>query len=336
VESGKIKLNDTLQLKIDKNRRENIKRHHSVTHLMHSALRKVLGDHVIQKGSLVAPDRMRFDYSHFESMTKDQIIEVENLVNKWILANRKANAKVMNIEQAKSKGAMALFGEKYGEEVRVVQMGPNSTELCGGTHVKQTGDIGLFRIISEGPLASSVRRIEAVAGKAAIAYTQNEHEQLQHLTQLLNVPSHELESRVQNIIETLSSTQKELAKYKSKEALSKASDALTKSREVNGIKIITERVENMDLKVMQDYADKLRDVLQSGIVVLGTTLAADKCHILVAITKDLTGKYHAGKIVSTLAETIGGKGGGRPDFAQAGGNKPQQLEQAFTKINELI
>ncbi len=336
VDKGTFSVGSTCTLEINKANREAIKRHHSVTHLLHSALRTVLGSHVTQKGSLVAVDRLRFDFSHFEPVTVDQINQVEDLVNTWILENNDTHAQQMSLDAAKKHGAMALFGEKYGDQVRVVEMGPHSTELCGGTHVHHTGDIGSFRITSEGPLAAGIRRIEAVAGFASIEHARKEQNYLRGLSALLSSPPADLEERVQRLVTDLKDTQKQIGLLQSKDISNHASEVAKNAVVINGVKVISERNDDLDSKSLQHYADKLRDHLQSGIVVLGSASGSDKCSILVAVTKDLSGKYHAGKMVSELAQIIGGKGGGRPDFAQAGGTKVERLDKALKHIGQLI
>jgi alanyl-tRNA synthetase len=337
VEKGQAKVSDTLRCSVDSERREDIRRHHSVTHLLHAALRELLGPHVTQKGSLVAPDRLRFDFSHFEALSPEMICTIEDKVNLWIMENGETLAEQMTLDEAKALGAMALFGEKYGDRVRVVEMGSHSTELCGGTHVHRTGDIGFFKITGEGPLSAGIRRIEAVAGKLAVLYARREHDQLKSLSQVLGVGSEQLEGRVQGLVEDLKSTRRELDVWLSKASAAKAGQRVGHAREVNGIKVVTELVEDgSDMKALHDYADKLRDHLGSGVVVLGSETGDGKCSVLVALTKDLTGRYHAGKIVGRLAEIIGGKGGGRPDFAQAGGTKPEALKEALEAIDGLL
>lgn len=334
--SGDVKVGDSFEALVDWERRDQIRRHHSVTHLLHSALRQKFGEHLTQKGSLVAPDRLRFDFSHFEAITPAQILDIENQVNAWILENKPAHSEVMSIGEAKKKGAMALFGEKYGDQVRVVDIGPHSTELCGGTHVSGTGDIGSFRIISEGPLAAGVRRIEAVAGLSALAYAQQEHANLSLLSKTLGVPSANLAERVTALISDLKDARKQLEQFQSKESSHQASLLVSKARTMNGVQVIAEKLKDLDPKQLQSYADELRNHLKSGLVVLGLQTAADKCSILVALTPDLVSKYHAGKLVGELAQIIGGKGGGRPDFAQAGGTKPEKLDEALKKIETLL
>ncbi|MEI6789880.1 MAG: alanine--tRNA ligase, partial [Myxococcaceae bacterium] len=336
VLSGSVKAGDRFEALVDWERRAEIRRHHSVTHLLHSALRQKFGGHLTQKGSLVAPDRLRFDFSHFEAITPLQLLEIENQVNSWILENKPAHSETMSIAAAKQKGAMALFGEKYGDQVRVMEIGPHSTELCGGTHVSKTGDIGSFRITSEGPLAAGIRRIEAVAGLAALKYAQNEHASLGTLSKTLSVSASGLAERVNLLLLELKESRKQLEQLHSKESSHKASLLVHKARTLHGIKFISEKLENLDPKLLQSYADELRNHLKSGLVVLGLQTAVDKCSILVALTPDLVPRFHAGKLVAELALIVGGKGGGRPDFAQAGGTHPEKLDEALRQVETLI
>lgn len=334
--SGQVAVGDTFEAIVDWERREQIKRHHSVTHLLQSALRKQFGDHLTQKGSLVGPDKLRFDFSHFEAITPAQILEIENQVNAWIMENKPTHSEVMSIAAAKQKGAMALFGEKYGNEVRVMEIGPHSTELCGGTHVSKTGDIGSFRITSEGPLAAGIRRIEAVAGQSALAYGQQDRAVLNTLSKTLGVSAAGLTERVDVLTSDLKDARKQLEQLQSKESSHKASLLVSKARTINGVQVICEKLENVDPKLLQSYADELRNHLKSGLVVLGLQTAPEKCSILVALTPDLVSKFHAGKLVAELAEIVGGKGGGRPDFAQAGGTKPEKLDEALKQVESLL
>jgi alanyl-tRNA synthetase len=325
-----------LHAQVDWQRRAANRRHHSVTHLLHTALRQKLGDHLTQKGSLVAPDRLRFDFSHFEAISPKTLEEIETQVNAWILENQPANIQLMSLDEAKKLGAMALFGEKYGDTVRVMDIGPHSRELCGGTHVSRTGDIGSFRIISEGPLAAGVRRIEAVAGEAAVAYAQREHAQLVSVARLLSVAPAAIEQRIGSLNDELRSTKQELEKFKAKESSQLASQWASEAQTIHGIQIFAKKLSGVSPEVLQGYADELRNHMKSGIVVLGLQTGPEACQILVAITKDLAGKYHAGQMVAKLAAELGGKGGGRPDFARAGGTKPDKLDDVLRNIAQFI
>ncbi|MBH1989057.1 MAG: alanine--tRNA ligase [Myxococcaceae bacterium] len=336
VLSGSVSEGDFLKARVDTERRDQIRRHHSATHLLHAALRQKFGDHLTQKGSWVSFEKLRFDFSHFEAIAPADLLEVERQVNAWILENKMARSEIMPLEEAKQKGAMALFGEKYAQKVRVVELGSHSIELCGGTHVARTGDMGSFRIISEGPLAAGVRRIEAVVGQAAVSMGQSEHESLSQIAKMLG-------SSVTQTVEKLSALQAELKELKKKleqaqdrDSSQRAAQLVSKIRDCHGISLIAEKLENIEVKQLQHFADELRNQMKSGIVVLGLQSSAQKCSLLVAITPDLVGRYHAGHLVGKLAEKIGGKGGGRPDFAQAGGTQPENLSEALENAQALI
>ncbi len=293
VVSGSVKVGDELNAHVDAERLAHITRNHSATHLVHKALRDVLGAHVAQKGSLVSPEKLRFDFSHFEAMTPDQVVEVEDRVNAAILANDVRTAEVMPFDKAKESGAVALFGEKYGDEVRVITLG-ESIEFCGGIHVRATGDIGMFKITSEGPLAAGVRRVEAVSGLGALAWAREKAALLSEAAHELKVGDSDVPERVARLKTDLKTAERELERARQKAATESAGRAASSAREVNGIKVLTERVEGIEAKGLREYADKLRDKLGSGVVVLGLPLADDKCTLLVALTKDLVGKLHAG------------------------------------------
>jgi alanyl-tRNA synthetase len=335
VEQGVVRVGTTMQATVDDGRLADTRRNHSATHLLHKALRDVLGTHVAQKGSLVAPDRLRFDYAHFEGLKENELRAVEDQVNAMILANKQREAKVMGFDEAKTVGAMALFGEKYGDRVRVVSMG-DSVELCGGIHVERTGDIGLFKITAEGPLASGIRRLEAVTGRGALAHVRERSQVLAKTAQMLRVSEADVPERVEKLRAELRSVEKELEKFRQKAATDSAGKAADTAKDVAGIRVITERVSGVDPKNLRDYADKLRDKLGSGVVVLGVPTGDDKCTLLVALTKDLVGRLHAGKIVAELAPLVDGKGGGKPDLAQAGGTNPSQIDAALLRSLDVI
>lgn len=337
VQKGSFQVGDKVDQKVDKERRLNIMRHHSATHLLHSALRKVLGKHVTQKGSLVAPDRLRFDYSHFEGLKASQVHEIENLVNGWVLENHPTEVDEMSFDDAKDKGAMALFGEKYGDKVRVVEMGNESTELCGGTHVNRTGDVGFFKITSDGPLASGVRRLEAVAGSVANEWVQKLASSVEKLSRDLSVSPSKLPDRINQLQSDLKSCKQELAKINEGMQSEKAKAQAEKLEAINGTKILAENLGQIgSIGELRQYADKLRHQMGSGIVALGGKISPNKCMVLVAVTEDLTSKFHAGNIVKQLAEVIGGRGGGRPDFAQAGGPGVDKLDDALAQVKEMV
>lgn len=332
-------INKTTQLEgmIDWERRQAIMRNHSATHLLHAALRKILGSHVVQKGSLVAPDRLRFDFAHFEAMTQEQLLAVENLVNHWILLNEEAKTKIMTMDEAKAHGALALFGEKYESKVRVLDMGSHSIELCGGTHCSRTGDIGSFRIISEGPLAQGIRRLEAVSGEGALAYARTQDDIVRNLSRKLGTKASELPQRLDQLLLQIKKAESALKSHTTS-SLKDQAHALAQSAQVMGTtRFVSQIVENMsDTNDLRTYADLIRDVLGSGVVALGLKQGDNKCILLVAVTKDISSAIHAGKIVAETAPLIGGKGGGRPDFAQAGGDNAQGLKDALKQVGHIL
>lgn len=334
VEQGEVKLNQTLKAEVNWPRRQQIRRNHSATHLLHSALRQVLGAHVTQKGSLVAPDRLRFDFSHFEALSKDEISRIEDLVNEWILANEEAKVHAMTLDQAKAHGALALFGEKYESIVRVLDMGSHSTELCGGTHCHRTGDIGSFRIVSEAPLAQGIRRIEAITGQEAVWHSRKADLLLKDLSQKLGTRADDLPERIEQLTASLKEAER-AQKTKAAASLKDLADkAVQNPIKANDILLIAEIVPFDDAELLRTYADFIRDRLSKGVVVLGQKISEDKCTLLIAAKAcpDL----HAGKLIAEIAPEIGGKGGGRPDFAQAGGTKSQGLALALEKVKALI
>lgn len=332
---GKVVVAELAEVEFDLDRRQAIKVNHSATHLMHAALKNVLGEHVNQKGSLVMPDRLRFDFSHFEAMTQNELSAVETLVNQQIRANHPLNTQVMNIDEAKSAGAMALFGEKYEEDVRVVSMGEFSMELCGGTHVKQTGDIGLFKIVSESGIASGVRRIEAVCAEQALTYTQQKEQQVLQLAALLKADPESLQSRMEQIIDKAKSIEKELAKLKQEQAASQGGKLLDKVVEINQTKVLSAKLDDVEAKSLRGMVDDFKNQLGSAIIVLGVANEG-KVSLIVGVTKDLTPKVKAGELVNFIAQQVGGKGGGRPDMAQAGGSEPENLEKALASVGQWL
>ncbi len=335
VAKGKVAVAELAEVEFDLDRRQAIKVNHSATHLMHAALKNVLGEHVNQKGSLVMPDRLRFDFSHFEAMTQNELSAVETLVNQQIRANHPLNTQVMNIDEAKSAGAMALFGEKYEEDVRVVSMGEFSMELCGGTHVKQTGDIGLFKIVSESGIASGVRRIEAVCAEQALTYTQQKEQQVLQLAALLKADPESLQSRMEQIIDKAKSIEKELAKLKQEQAASQGGKLLDKVVEINQTKVLSAKLDDVEAKSLRGMVDDFKNQLGSAIIVLGVANEG-KVSLIVGVTKDLTPKVKAGELVNFIAQQVGGKGGGRPDMAQAGGSEPENLEKALASVGQWL
>ncbi|QZN90141.1 alanine--tRNA ligase [Idiomarina abyssalis] len=328
VAKAPVKLNDSVKAEVDSERRENIKRNHSATHLLHAALRNLLGEHVTQKGSLVEADKMRFDFSHFEPVTNEQLAQLEREVNAQIRTNLPLQTELMAIDQAKEAGAMALFGEKYDDQVRVVRMGDFSMELCGGTHVKATGDIGLFRITSEGGIASGVRRIEVVTGEAAIRYTQQQQSILQNLAGELKTESNSVAEKVQQLQQKFRELERKNEQLQQKLAQQAGGGLIAQAIDINGVKAIIAELDQADPKSLRGLVDDLKNQIGSGIVLLGTA-NGNKVSLIAGVTADLTSKVKAGDIVNQAANVVGGKGGGRPDMAQAGGSLPEQLNEAL-------
>jgi alanyl-tRNA synthetase len=308
---------------------------HTATHILHAALRRELGDHVKQAGSLVAPDRLRFDFTHFSPVTTEEIIKIEEEVNAQIRANAGVTSQVMAADEAQAAGAMALFGEKYGDQVRVIRVGDYSMELCGGTHANAAGDIGLFRILSEGGIAAGVRRIEAVTGDGALAQVHQQEQTLQRLAELVKSDPQQLEARLVKMVERQKEMERELATLESRLKAGQADDIMNSIQDIDGVRLLVAEVDPADGKGLRDMADKLRDKLGSGVVAIGCPFEG-KVNLLVAVTKDLTGKLHAGKLVGAMAAEVGGKGGGRPDLAQAGGSQPEKLSAALELASTLV
>jgi alanyl-tRNA synthetase len=309
-------------------------RHHSVTHLMHKALREVLGSHVQQKGSLVDADKTRFDFAHNAPVTSAEIAQIETIVNAEIIRNEATSAKVMALEAAQKTGAVMLFGEKYGDEVRVLEIG-SSKELCGGTHVSRTGDIGLFKIISEGGVAAGVRRVEAVAGSVAFEYIQAMGRSMDSAAALLKAQPSELEAKVGQTLEHVKSLEKQLAQLKSKLAASAGDELLGQAKDVNGTKVLSAKLEGLDAKGLRETMDQLKSKLKSGVIVLAV-VEGDKVQIAAGVTADLVARFKAGELVNHVAQQVGGKGGGRPDFAMAGGNDASNLTSALASVTEFV
>ncbi|MBA6408927.1 alanine--tRNA ligase [Pseudoalteromonas sp. 5Ae-yellow] len=332
---GRIGVNDKVDATIDDTRRDSIKKNHTATHILHEALRQLLGDHVGQKGSLVQPDRLRFDFSHFEAVTKDELREIERVVNDEIRRNFALNTELMAIDDAKAKGAMALFGEKYDDEVRVVTIGDYSIELCGGTHVKRAGDIGLFKIVSESGIAAGVRRIEAVTGADAVAYVSEQEQQLSDVAALVKGDSASVLEKVTALLEKSKSLEKQIAQLSDKLASAAGASLLDSIVEINGVKLLVANVEGTESKALRGMVDDLKNKIGSGVIALGVA-SGDKVSLIAGVTKDLTGKVKAGELVNHMAGQVGGKGGGRPDMAQAGGSEPQNLAAALDSVTAWL
>ena len=335
VKSGFIKVGDSVEAIVDKAARARTIRNHSVTHLMHRVLRDVLGSHVQQKGSLVDQTKTRFDFSHNAPMTDMQIREVESRVNHAIQANAAVSAQVMTYDNALKSGAMALFGEKYGDEVRVLGMGEFSTELCGGTHVQRTGDIGLFKIVMESGVAAGIRRVEAITGEGALNWVQQLDAKVHEVAATLKVQPHELTQRVALMQETIKAVEKELATLKSKLASSQGEDLASQAIEINGVKIVAALLEGADIKTLRETLDKLKDKLKSAAIVLAA-VADGKVMLIAGVTANITDKVKAGELVNAVAQQVGGKGGGRADMAQAGGTQPESLATALASVSTWV
>ena len=335
VVAGSIKLGDKFKAEVDASRRQAIILNHSATHLLHAALRQVLGEHVAQKGSLVKPDGLRFDFSHFEAMTAEEIEQVEQLVNQQIRANDEVVTRLMNYDQAVEAGAMALFGEKYGDDVRVLSIGEFSTELCGGVHAKRAGDIGLFKIVMETGTAAGVRRVEAITGEAALEYIQKMEAELSFIEGFANATSSNRVQQVQAMKERNRKLEKELDQLKAKLASSQGTDMASQAVEIDGIKILAAKLEGGDAKGLRDIVDQLKNKLGAAAVVLAA-VDGDKVSLAAGVTKDETKRIKAGELVNHVAQQVGGKGGGRPDMAMAGGNNPAALDEALASVEAWV
>ncbi|ULK75209.1 alanine--tRNA ligase [Klebsiella pneumoniae] len=335
VASGSLKVGDAVQADVDEARRQRIRLNHSATHLMHAALRQVLGTHVAQKGSLVNDKALRFDFSHFEAMKPEEIRAVEDLVNAQIRRNLAIETNIMDIDAARASGAMALFGEKYDDRVRVLRMGDFSTELCGGTHAARTGDIGLFRITSESGTAAGVRRIEAVTGEGAMAILHAQSDQLNDIAQLLKGDSHNLGEKVRAALERTRQLEKELQQLKEQAAAQESANLSSKAEEINGVKLLVSELTGVDPKMLRTMVDDLKNQLGSTIVVLAT-VADGKVSLIAGVSKDVTDRVKAGELVGMVAQQVGGKGGGRPDMAQAGGTDASALPAALASVKGWV
>ena len=335
LRSGRLVVRDSVQARVNPQTRISTANNHSATHLLHAALRKVLGTHVTQKGSLVDPNRLRFDFSHNVPMSADEIRETERLVNEQIRNNWVVEAASMKYDDAIKRGAMALFGEKYTDVVRVIGMGEFSTELCGGTHVPQVGQIGLFKIVAESGVAAGIRRVEAVTGKGAIDYVQQREAQLLEIAHTLKTNPQEVTQKIAQIIDNVRQSEKELARLKTKMASSQGADLASQAQDVNGVKVLAASLENADAKTLRETLDQLKDTLKSCAIVL-STVTDGKVTLIAGVSADLTGKIKAGELVNFVAQQVGGKGGGRPDMAQAGGTQPEQLPAALEGVKDWI
>jgi alanyl-tRNA synthetase len=335
VRSGGFHENEDVAVAVETPRRQGLRQHHTGTHLLHAALRRVLGTHVAQAGSLVAPDHLRFDFSHGGSVKDREVEQIEELVNEQVQANTPVTHEVMNLKEALASGAMALFGEKYGDHVRVVRIGDFSTELCGGTHLDATGQIGFFKVDTEGAVAAGVRRIEAVAGTAAVEAVTRQQRVLREIGDILKIAPAEAPQRLRKLLDEQRVLERQLQELQGKAARSKADDLVAGARQVNGVAVVTGRIDGLDADGLRAVADRLRERLGSGIVIVGSVIDG-KVNLVAGVTKDLTRRFHAGKLVQEVARAVGGSGGGRPDLAQAGGKEPAKLDAALDGVYDAV
>jgi alanyl-tRNA synthetase len=335
VTSGTVQQGEAADLSVDAGLRQATALNHTATHILQAVLVEVLGDHVKQAGSLVTPERLRFDFTHFSPVSAEELARIEAEVNRRIRDNQQVETDEMAAEAAIAAGATALFGEKYGDRVRVVRVGDFSMELCGGTHIRAAGDIGLFKIVQETGIAAGVRRIEATTGARALEFVRQEEQTLERLAGLVKSDRTQLENRLQKLLERQKELEREVEALQARLNSGRSSELLEQAREVAGTRLLTARVDGLDGKALRELADKLRDRLGSGIIVLGGE-AEGKVSLLVAVTSDLTGRFQAGQLIRPLAELVGGKGGGRPELAQAGGTRPEGLDQSLAAVETLI
>ena len=336
VTKGMFKTGDEVTLSVDAAARANTSKNHSATHLLQKALKTVLGSHVEQKGSLVTPDRLRFDFAHFQPMTREEIEKVEALVNKEIQANLPVVTEVMDVESAKKTGAMALFGEKYGENVRVVSMGDFSKELCGGTHVANTGMISVFKIVSEAGIAAGVRRIEALTGDGVFAYYQELEDRLNRASALLKTTPAELENKISHLQSEMKALHSENEALKSKLAKDALGDVMDQVQEIKGVKLLAAKLADVDMNGLRDLGDQLKEKLGEGVVVLASGKDGKVSLLAMATDGAMKQGAHAGNLIKGMAAIVGGGGGGRPNMAQAGGKKPEMIDEAIKAAAELL
>jgi alanyl-tRNA synthetase len=335
LDHGELRVGDAVEARVDSQRRTAIALNHSATHLLHAALRQVLGPHVEQKGSLVAADRLRFDFSHTQAMRPEELRQVEELVNSAIRRNAPAQTKVMALDEAVAAGAMSLFGEKYDSDVRVLTIGDFSMELCGGTHVERAGDIGLFKILSESGVAAGVRRVEAVTGKTAYEWVVHTEQVLRDIAVMLRGSREDVDEKVRELVERSRRLEKEVQQLKSKLASGQGGDLTSQAKDVDGIKVLAAQIDGADAKSLRDAVDQLKGKLGSSVIVLAT-VQEGKVVLVAGVSADLLTRMKAGEIAGAVAEQVGGRGGGRADFAQAGGTQPENLGKALAGVESLI
>ena len=335
IEQGQLRKGQGVTLSVKEERRKHIRRNHTTTHLLHAALREVLGDHVKQSGSLVAPNRFRFDFTHFSSIEEADVRRIEEIVNRGIRANINVKTLDASLDEALDMGAIAFFEEKYGDRVRVVQIPGISMELCGGTHAQATGEIGLCKLLGENSVAAGIRRIEAVTGESALHYIQEEEARLRQTTSLLKSSPTEVVPKIEKILATMKEYEREIERLKMKLASAQTEAYVRNAREIQGVKVIAARIDELDAKGLRNFADVLKNKLQSGIIVLGT-ISDGRVSLISAVTKDLVTTYHAGNIIKEVAKLVDGSGGGRPDMAQAGGKNPEKLSDALEQVFQVV
>jgi alanyl-tRNA synthetase len=335
LESGKLRLGDEVDAQVDGDRREAIALNHSATHLLHAALRRVLGKHVQQKGSLVAPDRLRFDFSHPQAVSAQELQRVEELVNGAIRDNAPAETRVMALDEAVAAGAMSLFGEKYESDVRVLTLGDFSMELCGGTHVKRSGDIGFFKILSESGVAAGVRRVEAVTGQAAFEWVARTDQVLRDVAGMLRGNREDVDEKVRELVDKARRLERDVQQLKARLASGQGGDLSAQAKDVGGIKVLAAQIEDADARSLRDALDGLKAKLGSCVVVLAT-VKDGKVVLVAGVSADLLTRFSAGDIVAAVAARVGGRGGGRADFAQAGGTRPENLAAALAEVETLV
>jgi alanyl-tRNA synthetase len=335
LDTGVLRLGDAVEARVDGERRTSIALNHSATHLLHAALRKVLGTHVEQKGSLVAAERLRFDFSHTQPMTPQELQRVEELVNSTIRGNAPVETRVMALDEAVAAGAMSLFGEKYESDVRVLSIGDFSMELCGGTHVKRAGDIGLFKILSESGVAAGVRRVEAITGQTAYEWVVHTEQVLRDVAGMLRGSRDDVDEKVRELVERSRKLEKEVQQLKSKLATGQGGDLTSQAKNVDGIQVLAAQIDGADAKSLRDAVDQLKSKLGSSVVVLAT-VQDGKVVLVAGVSADLLTRMKAGEIAGAVAAQVGGRGGGRADFAQAGGTQPENLGRALAGVESLI
>jgi alanyl-tRNA synthetase len=335
VAEGVINVGDAADLKVSRSQRDATCRNHTATHLLQSALRQVLGEHVKQAGSLVSLDRLRFDFTHFSAVTDEELRRVEMIVNGFIMANDQVVTREMDVAEAVEAGATALFDEKYGDSVRVVRVGEISMELCGGTHVKAAGDIGLFKIVSEAGIAAGVRRIEALTGFGALAFVRQMEDEQREIAALLKAEAGNSRDRLEKLLARQRDLQREIETLQARLNIAASGDLLAQAIDVQGVRLLAVQVQVEDIKALRDLSDTLKDRIGEGVIALGADIGG-KANLLVAVTKSLSGSIRAGDIIKQIAPIVGGSGGGKPELAQAGGSQPDKLEEALAMVSRIL